>query len=68
MSIRTEIDKAIRTGKDIEIVFVKYDGSRSNRRISDISKLIKKRSNGFGMSELIGCTFASENKTEIDEA
>lgn len=37
MSIRTEIDRAIRTGKDIEIVYVKYDGTRSRRRVSDIS-------------------------------
>ena len=37
MSIRTEIDRAIRTGKDIEIVYVKYDGTRSRRRVSNIS-------------------------------
>ena len=37
MSIRTEIDRAIRTGKDIEIEYVKYDGTRSRRRVSNIS-------------------------------
>lgn len=37
MSIRTEIDRAIRTGKDIEIVYVKYDGTRSRRHVSNIS-------------------------------
>ena len=37
MSIRTEIDRAIRTGKDIEIEYVKYDGTRSKRRVSNIS-------------------------------
>ncbi len=37
MSIRTEIDKAIRLGKDIDIEYVKYDGTRSKRRVSNIS-------------------------------
>ncbi len=37
MTIRTEIDRAIRTGKDIEIEYVKYDGTRSRRRVSNIS-------------------------------
>jgi len=37
MSIRTEIDRAIRTGRDIEIEYVKYDGTRSRRRVSNIS-------------------------------
>lgn len=37
MSIRTEIDKAIKFGKDIEIEYVKYDGTRSKRRVSNIS-------------------------------
>lgn len=37
MSIRTEIEKAIRLGKDIEIEYVKYDGTRSKRRVSNIS-------------------------------
>lgn len=36
MSIRTEIDKAIRTNKDIEIEYVKYDGTYSKRRVSNI--------------------------------
>lgn len=37
MSIRSEIEKAIRLGKDIEIEYVKYDGTRTKRRVSDIS-------------------------------
>ena len=36
MSIRTEIDRAIRANKDIEIEYVKYDGTYSKRRVSNI--------------------------------
>lgn len=63
MSIRNEIDKVIRTGKDIEIEYVKYDGTRSRRRVSNISYCNDYENYGYENDHISGfCHLRGENR------
>ena len=61
-SIRTEIDKAIRLGKDIEIEYVKYDGTRSKRRVSNISFCNEYGAYGYENDHISGYCHLREEK------
>ncbi|MBR4325249.1 MAG: WYL domain-containing protein [Bacteroidales bacterium] len=62
MSIRTEIEKAIKLGKDIEIEYVKYDGTRSKRRVSDISFCNEYGAYGYENDHISGYCHLREEK------
>lgn len=64
MSIESEINRAIKNGNDVEIIYEKYDGETSKRRVSNLSYNNEFGGFGYQNAHIQGyCHLRKENRT-----